>query len=663
MNKDSLQILKNFTKKLSNCQHNVKISEILEYLKDGKFGYSVSNSGEVIVNEYAFADDILLVINQMRAIVKNPHVFLKKENTVQHVSIAPNMDTETLLNTYQDDKLWRVNGNSATPEFVHSFVNEDTLAIYENRFITGLIDLIYGDVSKRLSALLDGVKTLNGLAGLNALEGGFSANNYFDLVDANNGEIPVVANYESAEIKTISLLMKCKKQLAYLKQTEFYSSCKKAGAFNVANVKPTNILTMDKKYNYCYVFYNNYVKAGQELNDGTTAFVNYATLNLLQSILNLGFTLQDAEKELLVKKSGKLVVVDAVFTKEPFAITVNKAEDSAVLDVKVSLSATASNSKYAINVLGEEEFDNFDKTFKISSQEKDGFVLLVPSAPSTIKNLDNLVRSMLIICEVSIGIHSKICPICGSSLISPDDTDIFCSSCLGKYHLYSFGKKEYAWIKTLPSLNLNLADREEEIAQEVIEEPTKEVVVLAEEIVTTEVEEPINQEIIAPINTEENDESVVYIDKSFIGKLTQSTDDVKEFYAEVRNYIMSFKGVKGRVSWQYDSFNMGRRQLAKLVMRGKTLCLCLAINPDGLERKYFAKDVRDIKKFNEVPSMVKVKSSRGVMYAKQLIDMLLEGVDKDVKYIPEEYDFKYVGDKTLIRNGLAKAKLGKKIKF
>ena len=67
--------------------------------------------------------------------------------------------------------------------------------------------------------------------------------------------------------------------------------------------------------------------------------------------------------------------------------------------------------------------------------------------------------------------------------------------------------------------------------------------------------------------------------RSFAAKLIQSEDKVKRWYSELKRELLSYKKVAARVSWRHESFRYGRPTAAKFVIRGKTLCLCLALDP------------------------------------------------------------------------------------
>lgn len=162
-------------------------------------------------------------------------------------------------------------------------------------------------------------------------------------------------------------------------------------------------------------------------------------------------------------------------------------------------------------------------------------------------------------------------------------------------------------------------------------------------------------------DTDEDDEGASEafstIRRSFMAKLIQSTDDRKKYFSEIKNELLSYKGVKARTSWNLESFNKGRTHLAKVAIKGKTVCLYLALNPvDFIDTKYFYTDVSDKTQFRTVPMMVKVKSSRGVKYAKELIEALAtsHGLVKLPSFTPADYVVPYQTTEELIELGLIK---------
>ena len=145
------------------------------------------------------------------------------------------------------------------------------------------------------------------------------------------------------------------------------------------------------------------------------------------------------------------------------------------------------------------------------------------------------------------------------------------------------------------------------------------------------------------------------VQKSFSGKMAQATREQKDYYNELKNYILSFKRVNSRMSWNYDSFNIGKQKAVKLAFRGQTLVAFFALNPkDYQDTKYYPRDMSSKRKFADTPLMVKVKSQRGVKFAKELVNDVCAGLDPKKNFIATKYDFPYMSDKKLVANGLAK---------
>ena len=112
----------------------------------------------------------------------------------------------------------------------------------------------------------------------------------------------------------------------------------------------------------------------------------------------------------------------------------------------------------------------------------------------------------------------------------------------------------------------------------------------------------------------------VRYDKSFEAKLIQADDALKRWYSELKNELLSYKKVTARRSWQHEAFRLGRGTVAKLVIRGKTLRIYLALDPSAYEgSKYLVEDASEHAKFEKTPLLYRIRSERRCRYAKELI--------------------------------------------
>ena len=227
---------------------------------------------------------------------------------------------------------------------------------------------------------------------------------------------------------------------------------------------------------------------------------------------------------------------------------------------------------------------------------------------------------------------------------------------------------------------------EEPVVEEIAEEPAIEEVVeeLApvEEVPAPVVEVPAAQEEIAAsadpvLLFDEIDENnlidaetglVIRLKKSFTAKLKQSEENIKEYYSQVKNELISYKKINSNVSWHGDRFNYGRDTVAKMNICGKTLCVYLALDPNDPEFKstvYHQKDVGNQKAYESTPFMVKVKSDAAAKKAVRLAAALAEklATEKDENFAEVDYvtEYAYETTKKLYEDGFIKATKEKKV--
>ncbi|MBQ8309399.1 MAG: hypothetical protein IJX80_00115 [Clostridia bacterium] len=146
--------------------------------------------------------------------------------------------------------------------------------------------------------------------------------------------------------------------------------------------------------------------------------------------------------------------------------------------------------------------------------------------------------------------------------------------------------------------------------------------------------------------------------RSYQSRMAQSQGSVQDYYNEIKNLLLSYKGVKSRISWNYEAFNLGRTHLAKFNAKTRTLYIYMALNPEELaDSKYTFKDMSSKKKYASVPVLMKVKGDRKFKHALELIVMLCEeklGLQK--KKVVEEVDYKvpYKTTEELVNDGTVK---------
>ena len=149
---------------------------------------------------------------------------------------------------------------------------------------------------------------------------------------------------------------------------------------------------------------------------------------------------------------------------------------------------------------------------------------------------------------------------------------------------------------------------------------------------------------------------LVHYRSSYMSRLIQSDEQLKDYYSVIKNALLSFSGVKSRISWSGESFNKGRINCAKVNVKGRSLTVALALNPEDYEgTKYYFKDVSDKPKYDKVPMLIKVRSDRSLKYALELIEEMMDKLD--IEFESEslvDYTMPYESTESLVARELIK---------
>ena len=150
----------------------------------------------------------------------------------------------------------------------------------------------------------------------------------------------------------------------------------------------------------------------------------------------------------------------------------------------------------------------------------------------------------------------------------------------------------------------------------------------------------------------------ILYNKSYTAKLMQADNTAKAYYDVLKNEIMSYKGVRSRISWKHESFFKGRKLVAKLKMKVKNLHLLLPLDAnDYVDTKYKVKDLSAKKNHADAPCVYTIKNDTRSVYAKDLIAVVMQSVgaqkvDKD--YVKYSAEFPYDTTENLIYRKLIK---------
>lgn len=149
-------------------------------------------------------------------------------------------------------------------------------------------------------------------------------------------------------------------------------------------------------------------------------------------------------------------------------------------------------------------------------------------------------------------------------------------------------------------------------------------------------------------NVKENDETVVTFDedikienlqeeqenvnvflkdinecRTFREKLDNSIDAVKNRYNYVLSYVSRVEGISGIETADHQTFVHGSRSVCRMLFRGKTLCILLALEPEDYEgTKYLFTNITRSKVHSEFHMRLKLSSDRQAKWTCELLSDL-----------------------------------------
>ncbi|MBP5342464.1 hypothetical protein J6Y73_00830 [bacterium] len=192
------------------------------------------------------------------------------------------------------------------------------------------------------------------------------------------------------------------------------------------------------------------------------------------------------------------------------------------------------------------------------------------------------------------------------------------------------------------------APQEEETQEELQEEKEPEV-----EVIPVETYENVADDVSA-----DNKYIAIQLNRSFLAKLAESGEECQGYYNKVKNELAAY-GLKGKPAWKYENYRKGMDFPVKIQVKGKTLYLYLALDPENVDARYRVKNVGESKKFSATPVLFKVKGPRKAKYAVELVDLLGEklGLTKgDVDNVNYCEEIQGLTEAELIEKGLIKVK-------
>lgn len=262
---------------------NMNREEVQEQLNDDKFYNYFYNLLENASNYCKFSNAKLVksideewvreieeAMPSLHYVIVHPRKFIEEEREVVNVAMARNITTESIRHLLQHSNLideYREDG-TVIPSRILNVYKEESINIYENRFICTLMAELQYFVNKRFNVIFEASKDEIGTF----FEMESRVDNYTEVIEYNLSvkirEKQTDVNNEEENDNIFARIIKIHQQVNMLAATEFISMMKRYPAV-VHPIVKTNVIGKNKDYKACHKLWNfihSYSRVGYKVN-------------------------------------------------------------------------------------------------------------------------------------------------------------------------------------------------------------------------------------------------------------------------------------------------------------------------------------------------------------------------------------------------------------
>ncbi len=378
----------------------------------------VSLQGEALAADRDYLKELTSLLNVIVSIINHPHLANKGEEVILRVEQANALGNDEFRQVLRDSKLWKRRGARMVPEEVHYHQQIDELRIYENRFITFLVDALDRELAGYSAFYLTKLPTMRE-----------------DTDELNSGDVGDI-------ILTVERL---RRKIQFIKNTRFYKVVSE-GKPLTGKIQPTNILTKDRLYRHCFKFYRSFIRYG-DVNELCEELRIYYVLTILKELKRRGFKIDKRAPEedcLLrlchagIKVSLELCEDVAVrFTVQP------KGERPA----NHLLLFGAGGTKHPPVSYNPKEFDTVEliSIWELYDVDRRDDVIY----SSEIALVREWIQSKITTVVLDRRIYEKYCPACGARGVEHDEDVFRCDRCHSEYSFIGGDDSEKVWFRKI----------------------------------------------------------------------------------------------------------------------------------------------------------------------------------------------------------------------
>lgn len=295
-------------------------NEIINLISKGKLPLQVSDDdGTEVLNDEQFRE-IKRVVPFLLKIIDKPRSFIKSLEEKVPVETAKRINHKAISKLSQDSNDWYARTILAVkPKNVIADINEETIDLYENKFICSLTDRISKLVATRRQYYQDALKTIDDNNAIWAMERDYHTTasfQFFNKITKNTNHNQDDASFRDKLVEELKSIDEVEKKIRIIKRSEFYRVLRKKKKV-VDPIQKTNILMFEFNYNQAYKLwkYLNQVHEEERLEDSVEIIEEelngyyelYCLICIFSALHDIGFKETTKTK---IKYADRTIVLD-----------------------------------------------------------------------------------------------------------------------------------------------------------------------------------------------------------------------------------------------------------------------------------------------------------------------------------------------------------------
>ena len=281
---------------------DLSFAQIIANIESGTISLEVSEDDGTKILDDSSIEEIKRVVPFLLKIVDKPRSFIRSLEEKVPVETAKRINHKAIAKLSQDSNDWYARTVlSVKPKNVVSDVNEETIDLYENRFICALINRIAVLLAQARQYYESQLQYFDENSAQREMEYTYSTSSFpfYNAITKKKSDLLGDQSFRKKLEDEINTVKQIEKKIRLLKRSDFYRTlCKKRKV--VDPIQKTNILMYEYNYNQAYKLWkylngehkedklNLEIEISQE--ESQQAYKLYGCLCLISALRDMSFT-------------------------------------------------------------------------------------------------------------------------------------------------------------------------------------------------------------------------------------------------------------------------------------------------------------------------------------------------------------------------------------